>query len=96
MIALCAARGYATAALSTNLEKRIMTTTNVTSEVIGSVWKVEMKVGDRVESGDVIMILESMKMEIPVEAPTAGTIGSILVSPEDAIEEDQLLCTIES
>ena len=73
-----------------------MTTTNVTSEVIGSVWKVEMKVGDRVESGDVIMILESMKMEIPVEAPIAGTIGSILVSPEDAIEEDQLLCTIES
>ncbi len=96
MIALCAARGYATAALSANLEKRIMTTTNVTSEVIGSVWKVEMKVGDRVESGDVIMILESMKMEIPVEAPIAGTIGSILVSPEDAIEEDQLLCTIES
>ncbi|MAL77858.1 MAG: acetyl-CoA carboxylase biotin carboxyl carrier protein subunit [Sneathiella sp.] len=73
-----------------------MTTTNVTSEVIGSVWKVEMNVGDTVQTGDVIMILESMKMEIPVEAPTDGKIADILVKPEDSVDEDQILCTIES
>ena len=42
------------------------------------------------------MILESMKMEIPVEAPVAGTLSSIKVKPEDSVEEDQLLCLIES
>lgn len=73
-----------------------MITTNVTSEVIGSVWKVEMNVGDTVQAGDVIMILESMKMEIPVEAPTGGKIANILVKPEDSVDEDQTLCTIES
>ena len=47
--------------------------TEVLSEVTGTVWKVEMSVGDTVEEGDVIMILESMKMEIPIEAPESGT-----------------------
>ena len=73
-----------------------MATTEVTSEVIGSVWKVEMSEGDAVAEGDLIMILESMKMEIPVEAPAAGTLKEILVKPEDSVEEDQVLCLIES
>jgi len=73
-----------------------MATTEVTSEVIGSVWKVEMSEGDSVAEGDLIMILESMKMEIPVEAPVAGTLAEIKVKPEDSVEEDQVLCLIES
>ncbi len=73
-----------------------MATTEVTSEVIGSVWKIEKAVGDRVEEGDEIMILESMKMEIPVEAPVAGTLAEIRVQPEQSVEEDQILCLIES
>ncbi len=73
-----------------------MATTNVTSEVIGTVWKVEKAVGDQVAEGDLIMILESMKMEIPVEAPLAGTLSEINVSPDDSVEEDQILCLIES
>jgi len=73
-----------------------MATTEVTSEVIGSVWKVEMSEGDSVAEGDLIMILESMKMEIPVEAPVAGMLKEILVKPEDSVEEDQVLCLIES
>ncbi|MZR32310.1 acetyl-CoA carboxylase biotin carboxyl carrier protein subunit [Sneathiella litorea] len=73
-----------------------MTITNVTSEVIGSVWKVEMNVGDAVKAGDTIMILESMKMEIPVEAPVDGKLAEFMVQPEDSIDEDQVLCTIES
>lgn len=73
-----------------------MATTEVTSEVIGSVWKIEKAEGDKLAEGDLIMILESMKMEIPVEAPVAGTLSSIKVKPEDSVEEDQLLCLIES
>ncbi len=73
-----------------------MATTNVTSEVIGTVWKVEKAKGDAVEEGDLIMILESMKMEIPVEAPVTGTLSEIKVAPDDSVEEDQILCLIES
>lgn len=73
-----------------------MAAKSIESEVTGSVWKIEKSVGDRVEEGDVIMILESMKMEIPVEAPEAGTLKEILVKPEDSVEEDQALCTIET
>ena len=68
----------------------------VESEVTGSVWKVLLEVGASVSEGDVIMILESMKMEIPVEAPAAGTLAELLVAPEDQIEEDQVVAVIES
>jgi len=68
----------------------------VESEVTGNVWKIESKVGDKVVEEDVLMILESMKMEIPVEAPSAGTIVEILVNEEDAVEEDQVVAIIES
>jgi acetyl-CoA carboxylase biotin carboxyl carrier protein len=64
------------------------------SEVTGTVWKVEKAVGDRVEEGDVVMILESMKMEIPVEAEGAGVITAIHVAPQDSIDEEQLLADI--
>ena len=73
-----------------------MPTTKVTSEVIGSVWKIEKSVGDAVAEGEQIMILESMKMEIPVEAPCAGTLSEIQVEPEESVEEDQVLCLSES
>jgi len=73
-----------------------MTTTQVTSEIIGSVWKIEKSEGDRVAEGETIMILESMKMEIPVEAPVAGRLVQIKVQPEDSVDEDQVLCLIES
>ena len=69
---------------------------NVESEVTGSVWKVEVAVGDDVEEGDVLLILESMKMEIPVEAPAAGKISEIRVEPEEAVEEDQVIAVIEA
>ena len=68
----------------------------VESEITGNVWKIEVKVGDKVQSEDVIMILEPMKTEIPVEAPCAGIIKEILVSEEDSVDEDQVLATIES
>lgn len=71
-----------------------MSEQNITSEVTGTVWKIEKSEGDSVEAEDVIMILESMKMEIPVEAPCAGKIAKILVSEEDAVDEEQVIVVI--
>ena len=73
-----------------------MATQNVESEVTGTVWKIEVSIGDTVEEEDVIMILESMKMEIPVEAPCAGTIAEILVSEKDPVKEQQVVAIIEA
>ena len=68
----------------------------VESEVTGNVWRVLKSTGDIVEAGEVIMILESMKMEIPVEAPVAGTIAEVLVAPEEQVEEDQVVAILDS
>ena len=68
----------------------------VESEVTGTVWKVETAVGDRVEEGDVLLILESMKMEIPVESPAAGTVAELLVQAEDPVQEDQVVAVLEA
>ena len=73
-----------------------MATTEVTSEVIGLVWRIEKAEGDTVAVGEPIIIIESMKMQIPIEAPVAGTITAIRVKPEESVEEDQVLCLIES
>ena len=67
----------------------------IESEVAGNVWKIEVAVGDLVQTGDVLMILESMKMEIPVEAPRAGKVVEILVATEQAIDEGQLVAVLE-
>ena len=69
---------------------------DVESEVTGNVWKVLLEAGTTVEVGDVIIILESMKMEIPVEATVAGTLVEVLVAPEEQVEEDQVLAVIEN
>lgn len=73
-----------------------MSQCEVESEVTGNVWKIEKKVGDIVAEDDVIMILESMKMEIPVEAPEAGTLVEILVKEEDQVDEDQVVAIIQT
>ncbi len=69
--------------------------TEVAAEIAGSVWKIECQVGDRVELEEVLLILESMKMEIPVESPCAGTVREIRVSEGDSIDEDAVLVLIE-
>ncbi|WP_274626763.1 acetyl-CoA carboxylase biotin carboxyl carrier protein subunit [Arvimicrobium flavum] len=73
-----------------------MTQSNVTSPVTGSVWKIECSVGNQVSEGDVLMILESMKMEIPVEATASGTIETLSVAEGVSVDEDTLLCVIAS
>ena len=68
----------------------------VTSEVSGNVWKIQAKAGGVLAEEDVIMILESMKMEIPVEAPVAGKLVELLVAEKDSIDEDQVVAVIET
>lgn len=67
---------------------------NVNSPVVGTAWKILVAVGDTVAEGDDVMILESMKMEIPVEAEAAGVIASLEVAEGDTVAEGQLLATI--
>jgi acetyl-CoA carboxylase biotin carboxyl carrier protein len=68
----------------------------IEAEIAGSVWKVEAAVGDRVEEEQVLLILESMKMEIPVEAPCAGVVRAIKVEEGATVEEGTVLVLIES
>lgn len=73
-----------------------MSKMEVSSPVTGTVWKVELKVGDKVREGDIIMILESMKMEIPVEATVEGVISHVSVESGVSVDEGQFLCAIEA
>lgn len=66
----------------------------VRAQITGTVWKVLARVGDRVAEEQAIAILESMKMEIPVEAPSAGQIEAVHVAEGDVIEEGALLFTL--
>lgn len=68
----------------------------VLSEVTGSVWKLLKKPGDRVAAGDEIMLIESMKMEIPVLAEDDATIAELHVAEADAVQEGQLVATLKA
>ena len=71
-----------------------MAVKTVHGDVAGKVWKVLVKEGDRVAAEDTLVILESMKMEIPVVAPCAGTVSAILVGEGDEVVEDQQIARI--
>ena len=73
-----------------------MARSEVKSEIGGRVWKLEARVGDRVSADDAILVLESMKMEIPVSAPVAGRILEIRVAETDLVEEGQVVAVIET
>jgi biotin carboxyl carrier protein len=67
----------------------------IESPVTGTVWKLECAVGDKVSEGQVLLIIESMKMEIPIEASQDGVVVELKVAADDAVEEDQIVCTLE-
>ena len=64
------------------------------TEVTGSVWKIFLKPGDAVAEGDVVMIIESMKMEIPVIAEESGTLKEVSVAEGDPVSEGQAVATL--
>ena len=69
---------------------------DVKSEITARVWKIEAQPGARLAADDPIMILESMKMEIPVSAPMAGTVAEIRVAEHDMVQEGQVVAVMET
>jgi len=67
---------------------------DVRAEMVANVWKVVATEGDQVEDGDTLVILESMKMEIPVLAEGAGTLAKLHVAEGDVVQEGDLIATI--
>jgi acetyl-CoA carboxylase biotin carboxyl carrier protein len=72
-----------------------MSKININSEAAGTVWKIEAKAEQTVEQDEVILIVESMKMEIPVTAPSKGKIIEIKVAEGELVSDQQLLVVME-
>ncbi|MFN8130751.1 MAG: biotin/lipoyl-binding carrier protein [Solirubrobacteraceae bacterium] len=66
----------------------------VEAHITGTVWKIEVKVGDAVAEGDTVVILESMKMEMPVEAEDGGTVAEILCEEGQSVNEGDPLVVL--
>lgn len=75
--------------------RKMAVASEIRSEITGKVWKVEAKPGDQLSEDDPIIILESMKMEIPIAAPTDGKVVEILVGEEDVVNEGDVVATFE-
>lgn len=73
-----------------------MSKVEVKSEVSGSVWKVEVAQGQRVAKGDILIVIESMKMEIPVIAEVTGVVTAITVAESEAISEGRTVAILEA
>jgi acetyl-CoA carboxylase biotin carboxyl carrier protein len=68
--------------------------TEINAHITGTVWKIEKRMGDRVAEGDSVVILESMKMEMPVESPVAGQVIEVRCSEGQAVEEGAVLVVV--
>jgi acetyl-CoA carboxylase biotin carboxyl carrier protein len=75
--------------------QRIMAKIEVKSEITGTVWQIKAKPGDKVEDGDTLIVIESMKMEIPVITEDGGTVKEILVKEKDPVAEGQVVAILE-
>jgi len=67
----------------------------VKAELVGNLWKIVVDVGQRVEEDDTLMILESMKMEIPITTPITGTVTEIRVKEGEVVQEGQTVAVVE-
>ncbi len=68
---------------------------DVPAHITGTVWKIEVAVGDQVSEGDELVILESMKMEMPVEAEDEGTVAEIRCEEGQSVSEGDVLIVLE-
>ena len=71
-----------------------MSAVKIRTEVAGTVWKIVAAKGASVAAGETILIMESMKMEIPIEAPRAGTLTELLVAEGDVLNEDDVVALL--
>jgi acetyl-CoA carboxylase biotin carboxyl carrier protein len=69
--------------------------TDVVAHITGTVWEIRVNVGDAVAEEQVLVVLESMKMEMPVESPAAGRVSVVQVQKGQAVEEGEVLLTLE-
>ncbi len=69
--------------------------TNVEAHITGTVFSIETAVGSEISAGDVLVVIESMKMELPVEAPSGGKVAEIRVEEGQSVEEGEVLVTLE-
>ena len=68
---------------------------DIPAHITGTVWKIEVAVGDQVDLDDTVVILESMKMEMPVEAEDEGTVREVLVEEGQSVSEGDALVVLE-
>jgi acetyl-CoA carboxylase biotin carboxyl carrier protein len=68
---------------------------DIEAHITGTVWKIEVQVGDKIAEGDTVAILESMKMEMPVEAEDAGTVSEIKVEEGQSVQEGDVLVVLD-
>lgn len=73
-----------------------MASIEITSEITGNVWKVEVSVGDTVSEGQILVILESMKMEIPIMSTEDGIVSELHVQEGDVIQEGEVVAVISA
>jgi biotin carboxyl carrier protein len=69
--------------------------TPITAPMVGKILKIEKNIGDHVDEDEVVLVMEAMKMEIPVVAPAAGVLKDLKVSAGQAVEADQLLAELD-
>ena len=68
----------------------------VKAELVGNLWKIVTEIGQQVEEDDTLMIIESMKMEIPITTPITGVVKEILVKEGDVVQEGQTVAIVEA
>jgi biotin carboxyl carrier protein len=68
---------------------------DILAPMSGNIWKILVKVGDKVEADTELMVMEVMKMEVPITAPAAGLVKSLNVREEEAVEADAVVAVIE-
>ncbi|MDX2054123.1 MAG: biotin/lipoyl-binding carrier protein [Polyangiaceae bacterium] len=73
------------------IECTLVRMADVVAQITGTVWKIVVKVGQSVKEGETLVILESMKMELPLEAPDDGVVSEIPVTEGQAVEEGDVL-----
>jgi acetyl-CoA carboxylase biotin carboxyl carrier protein len=76
-------------------KRRNALATTVAAPMVGKILKIEKQLGDRVEEDEIVLVMEAMKMEIPIVAPVSGTLKELKVSPGQAVEAEQELASIE-
>jgi acetyl-CoA carboxylase biotin carboxyl carrier protein len=69
--------------------------TDICAHITGTVWKIEVTTGQQVGEGDIVLILESMKMEMPLEAPASGTVTAIKVKEGEPVQEGAVVMILD-